>query len=162
MGKRKQASGYQNRKRAREKLAAAQAAGTWMPPLPTVEEVSSLTAITATRHGAFCHWLEKRISTDDFAVVLRTLAEFRSDAMAEHLLTLPPASRVNTVPMMRQMRPAPAQELQRLAVALHEHGAESDLMESRAAFAEKRKPRFKGWNDPQDRFRPPTLDTLKE
>ena len=27
--------------------------------------------------------------------------------MAEHLLTLPPASRVNTVHMMRQMRPAP-------------------------------------------------------
>jgi hypothetical protein len=53
-----------------------------MPPLPTVEEVSSLTAITATRHGAFCHWLEKRVSTDDFAVVLRTLAEFRSDAIA--------------------------------------------------------------------------------
>jgi hypothetical protein len=80
--KRKQSSGYQNRKRAREKLAAAQAAGVWMPPLPTVEEVSSLTAITATRHGAFCHWLEKRVSTDDFAVVLRTLAEFRSDAIA--------------------------------------------------------------------------------
>src|ERR1700756_5265122 len=58
--------------------------------------------------------------------------------MAEHLLTLPPASRVNTVHMMRQMRPAPTQELQRLAVALHEHGAKSDLMESRAAFAEKR------------------------
>ena len=31
-------------------------------------------------------------------------------AMAEHLLTLPPASRVNTVHMMRQMRPAPAAE----------------------------------------------------
>jgi enoyl-CoA hydratase/carnithine racemase len=29
-------------------------------------------------------------------------------AMAEHLLTLPPASRVNTVHMMRQMRPAPS------------------------------------------------------
>ena len=29
-------------------------------------------------------------------------------AMAEHLLTLPPASRVNTVHMMRQMRPMPA------------------------------------------------------
>jgi hypothetical protein len=59
------------------------------------------------------------------------------------------------------MRPAPTQELQRLAVALHEHGAKSDLMESRAAFAEKRAPRFKGWDDPQDRQRLPTLDTLK-
>src|SRR5437764_8615993 len=35
-------------------------------------------------------------------------------AMAEHLLTLPPASRVNTVHMMRQMRPAPAPEQERL------------------------------------------------
>ena len=81
--------------------------------------------------------------------------------MAEHLLTLPPASRVNTVHMMRQMRPAPGPEMQRLAAALHDHGAKSDLMESRAAFAEKRKPNFKGWNDPEDRFRLPTLDSIK-
>ena len=81
--------------------------------------------------------------------------------MAEHLLTLPPASRVNTVHMMRQMRPAPAPEMQRLAAALHDHGAKSDLMESRAAFAEKRKPNFKGWNDPADRYRLPTLDKAK-
>ncbi len=79
-------------------------------------------------------------------------------AMAEHLLTLPPASRVNTVHMMRQMRPVPTQTQQRLATALHEHGAKSDLMESRAAFAEKRAPNFKGWNDPQDRYRLPTVD----
>jgi enoyl-CoA hydratase/carnithine racemase len=78
-------------------------------------------------------------------------------AMAEHLLTLPPASRVNTVHMMRQMRPAAGVEMQRLAAALHEHGAKSDLMESRAAFAEKRPPRFKGWDDPQDRYRLPVL-----
>jgi hypothetical protein len=82
MGKRKQPSGYQNRKRRAEKVAAAQAAGTWMPPLPTLEELSSLTAITATRHGAFCLWLQKRLSTDDWAVFLRTLSEFRSDAVA--------------------------------------------------------------------------------
>jgi enoyl-CoA hydratase/carnithine racemase len=82
-------------------------------------------------------------------------------AMAEHLLTLPPASRVNTVHMMRQMRPAATAEQQRLAAALHEHGAKSDLMESRAAFAEKRRPNFKGWEDPQDRYRLPTLDTAK-
>jgi hypothetical protein len=78
-------------------------------------------------------------------------------AMAEHLLTLPPASRVNTVHMMRQMRPEPTADQQRLAAALHEHGAKSDLMESRAAFAEKRKPQFKGWDDPQDRYRLPKL-----
>ena len=81
--------------------------------------------------------------------------------MAEHLLTLPPASRVNTVHMMRQMRPEPNPDQQRLAAALHDHGAKSDLMESRAAFAEKRKPNFKGWDDPQDRYRLPTLDSVK-
>jgi enoyl-CoA hydratase/carnithine racemase len=81
--------------------------------------------------------------------------------MAEHLLTLPPASRVNTVHMMRQMRPAAGAEMQRLAAALHEHGDKSDLIESRAAFAEKRRPNFKGWNDPQDRYRLPTLDSVK-
>lgn len=78
--------------------------------------------------------------------------------MAEHLLTLPPASRVNTVHMMRRMRPAPTPDQQRLAALLHEHGAKSDLMESRAAFAEKRAPKFKGWDDPADRYRMPTLD----
>ena len=79
--------------------------------------------------------------------------------MAEHMLTLPPAARVNTVHMMRQMRPAPSEAMQRLAAALHDHGAKSDLIESRAAFAEKRAPNFKGWNDPQDRYRLPTLES---
>src|SRR3954449_1282639 len=67
--------------------------------------------------------------------------------MAEHLLTLPPASRVNTVHMMRHMRPSATAEQQMLAAALHDHGDKNDLMESRAAFAEKRKPNFKGWHD---------------
>ena len=83
-------------------------------------------------------------------------------AMAEHLLTLPPASRVNTVAMMRAMRPEPTSLQKRLAAALHEHGAKSDLMELRAAFAEKRPPRFKGWDDPQDRYRLPKLDLPAE
>ena len=81
--------------------------------------------------------------------------------MAGHLLTLPPASRVNTVHMMRQMRPAIAPEFERLAAALHDHGAKSDLMESRAAFAEKRAPNFRGWTDPEDRHRLPSLDAFK-
>ncbi len=82
-------------------------------------------------------------------------------SMAEHLLTLPPASRVNTVHMMRQMRPAPSADMQALAAALHDHGDKNDLMESRAAFAEKRKPDFKGWKDPADRYRMPTVGSTK-
>jgi enoyl-CoA hydratase/carnithine racemase len=82
-------------------------------------------------------------------------------AMAEHLLTLPPASRVNTVHMMRQMRPVPSPAQQQLAAELHEIGAKSDLIESRAAFAEKRRPEWKGWDNPDDRYRLPTLDTVK-
>jgi len=78
--------------------------------------------------------------------------------MAEHLLTLPPAARVNTVYMMRQMQPRVAPGLRKLAAALHEHGDKEDLMESRRAFAEKRAPRFRGWRDPTDRHRLPRLE----
>jgi len=81
-------------------------------------------------------------------------------AMAEHLLTLPPASRVNTLTMMRAMRPRVSDELEELATRLRDHGAKSDLMESRQAFAEKRAPSFKGWDDPEDRARTPTLESI--
>jgi len=80
--------------------------------------------------------------------------------MAEHLLSLPPASRVNTVYMMRQMRPSVAPDLSQLAEVLHEHGDKSDLLESRIAFAEKRKPNFKGWVKPEDRYQMPRLGSL--
>lgn len=82
--------------------------------------------------------------------------------MAEHLLTLPPAARVNTVYMMRQMIPQVSPHLERLAAALHEHGCKEDRMESRRAFAEKRKPHFKGWDDPQDRYNMPTLESIEK
>src|SRR5438874_6047567 len=82
--------------------------------------------------------------------------------MAEHLLTLPPASRVNTVHMMRQMRPATSADQQHLAEALKEIGAKSDLIESRAAFAEKRRPNWKGWENPDDRYGLPTLESIKD
>ena len=82
-------------------------------------------------------------------------------SMARHLLTLPPASRVNTLAMMRAMKPSVPPELEALANRLHDHGAKSDLMESRAAFAERREPNFKGWDDPQDRYRTPTLDLVR-
>ncbi|MCC6534410.1 MAG: enoyl-CoA hydratase/isomerase family protein [Burkholderiales bacterium] len=77
--------------------------------------------------------------------------------MAAHLLTLPPASRVNTLAMMRAMRARVPAELEALADQLKEHGAKEDLMESRQAFAEKRAPRFKGWSHPDDRKRTPKL-----
>jgi len=81
--------------------------------------------------------------------------------LAVHLITLPPASRVNTLMMMRAMRPVVSPELQRLAAQLHEHGAKEDLMESRRAFAEKRRPNFKGWDQPADRSRTPTLESIR-
>jgi enoyl-CoA hydratase/carnithine racemase len=77
--------------------------------------------------------------------------------MAAHLMSLPPAARVNTTVMMRAMRGTVSEELEDLAARLKEHGAKEDLMESRKAFAEKRPPRFKGWNNPEDRFRTPKL-----
>src|SRR5262245_9197465 len=82
-------------------------------------------------------------------------------SMAEHLLSLPPASRVNTVHMMRQMSPEPTPAPKTLAATSHDARDKSDLMESRAAFAEKRKPNFKGWLQPEDRYRLPGLEDVK-
>ncbi len=78
--------------------------------------------------------------------------------MAEHLLSLPPASRVNTLYMMRQMRPRVAPPYKNLAEKLHQHGALDDRMESRRAFAEKRQPNYQGWDDPSDRYNLPQLE----
>jgi enoyl-CoA hydratase/carnithine racemase len=82
--------------------------------------------------------------------------------MAEHLLTLPPAARVNTVHMMRQIRPKMTNQQDALADALHEHGDLNDRMESRAAFSEKRKPNFNGWLNPEDRYNMPNLTDFPE
>ncbi|KAA1280431.1 MAG: enoyl-CoA hydratase/isomerase family protein [SAR202 cluster bacterium] len=80
--------------------------------------------------------------------------------MADHLLSLPPASRMNTMYMMRQMRSKVSPDLSNLAAALHDHGDKEDLMESRRAFAEKRKPNFNGWVNPEDRYNMPRMETL--
>ena len=54
------------------------------------------------------------------------------------------------------------------AARARESASFADLMggpanaEALAAFAEKRKPHFKGWDDPNDRYRTPTIDTLKD
>ncbi len=77
--------------------------------------------------------------------------------MAAHLLSLPPASRENTLAIMRGLRPKPSEEFESWADRLRDHGAKSDLMESRAAFAEKRTPNFKGWDNPADRHHRPIL-----
>jgi enoyl-CoA hydratase/carnithine racemase len=92
--------------------------------------------------------------TDDEGLI----PEARS--MAEHLLTLPPASRVNTLAMMRALRGRVPDDLERLATALRSHGANDDLIESRRAFAERRPPNFRGWDNPGDRERTPTLKSV--
>ena len=56
---------------------------------------------------------------------------------------------------------SPSNAQNELAKKLHDHGDKSDLMESRAAFAAKRKPNFKGWLDPEDRYRMPTMGSVK-
>ena len=100
-------------------------------------------------------WINRLVETQD-----ELLPE--AEAMAAHLMTLPPASRVNTLTMMRAMRARVSPELETLAERLKEHGAKDDLMESRRAFAEKRPPVFKGWNDPADRYRTPTLASISQ
>jgi enoyl-CoA hydratase/carnithine racemase len=99
-------------------------------------------------------WINRLTEPDDLMPAARE--------MAAHLMTLPPASRVNTLLIMRQMRPRVSEDLLELAARLNDHGAKDDLMESRRAFAEKRPPQFKGWDDPADRARTPTLDTIRQ
>lgn len=65
--------------------------------------------------------------------------------MADHLLSLPPASLVNTVTMARRLRPQISRDLEELGSRLRTNGAVEDIMESRRAFSEKRKPNYKGF-----------------
>lgn len=65
--------------------------------------------------------------------------------MADHMLSLPPASLVNTVTVTRKLRPRIPSDVEALGDRLRTHGAVEDIMESRRAFREKRKPVFKGW-----------------
>lgn len=65
--------------------------------------------------------------------------------MADHLLSLPPASLVNTLHICKRLRPEIPQPIDSLASELRKNGAVEDIMESRRAFSEKRKPVFKGF-----------------
>jgi enoyl-CoA hydratase/carnithine racemase len=82
--------------------------------------------------------------------------------MAQHLLDLPPAARVNTLTMMRALRPGVPDEFARLGVRLKKYGAAEDLLESRIAFAEKRRPNFKGWENDRDRELTPNLASIRK
>jgi enoyl-CoA hydratase/carnithine racemase len=84
-----------------------------------------------------------------------------AETMATHLLSLPPASRVNTLLMTRAMRPAPPPAMQEVAAQLRNHGAASDLVESRRAFAERRAPRFQGWDEEHPRSAVPGWALVK-
>ncbi|MCC7363044.1 MAG: enoyl-CoA hydratase/isomerase family protein [Dehalococcoidia bacterium] len=65
--------------------------------------------------------------------------------IADHLLSLPPASLVNTLEICRRLRPRIPAEIDELGARLRNRGAVEDIMESRRAFREKRKPVFKGF-----------------
>ena len=115
-------------------------------------------SVHTPRHGCVCESCLKEYVE---AEVEKEQLMDEAISMAEHLLSLPPASRVNTLYMMRQMRPKVDEDIEALAGALHEHGDKEDLMESRRAFKEKRKPVFKGWVKPEDRYAMPTLESVK-
>jgi len=99
-------------------------------------------------------WVNRLVDADGLIPAARE--------MAEHLLTLPPAARVNTLVMMHALQARVPEEMEHLAGRLRDHGAKGDLMESRRAFAEKRTPHFKGWDNPDDRFRTPTLESVRQ
>lgn len=65
--------------------------------------------------------------------------------MCEHMLSLPPASLANTLAISRKLRPRIPAEISRIGEQLKTTGNPDDVMEARRAFAEKRKPVFKGF-----------------
>ncbi len=67
-------------------------------------------------------------------------------------------ARINTLYMIKHMAPKIPQNISNLAEKLHLHGDTEDRMESRRAFAEKRKPNYNGWLNPEDRYNMPQLD----
>ena len=77
--------------------------------------------------------------------------------MSEHILSLPRAARVYSFFLMIVIARIVDKNFEELAEALHGHGYKDDRMESRRAFAEKRKPKFRGWNEPEDRYKMPKL-----
>jgi enoyl-CoA hydratase/carnithine racemase len=66
--------------------------------------------------------------------------------MCDHLLSIPPASLKNTLEIARSLRPTIPLDIQAHGAELIKTGGHpDDTMEARRAFAEKRKPVFKGF-----------------
>ena len=64
--------------------------------------------------------------------------------LCDHLLSIPPASLSNTLAVARRLRPQIPDEITELGKKLTSNGNPDDVMEARRAFAEKRKPVWKG------------------
>ena len=60
-------------------------------------------------------------------------------SMAKHLLSLPPASRVNTLYMMKHMAPKLPSNITNLAEKLHLHGDTEDRYGKQKSFCRKKR-----------------------
>ena len=55
-----------------------------------------------------------------------------------------------------------AREMEKVEAMITACFDSADYKEGRAAFQEKRKPQFQGWDDPQDRYKMPTLESVEK
>jgi hypothetical protein len=71
---RKQLSGSQKRKKARDKAAAALAAGVLVPRSPTSAELGSLTGVAREQNRNYRDWRQGRLTNDQYLVAVRGLS----------------------------------------------------------------------------------------